>query len=357
MRTIGRLILSAVVLLLTAAMAAVAIYMPDFFFSFYTDFSKNTLSFLSGVTGSFPFAVWQVALVILVLLALYFLVRCLARKKGFFCWLAGVVLLLSVMVFLFVGLWGLNHFAPSVAERVGLEAEGGFTKEQLTVTVRYMAQQAGTWADRVERDENGDLAIDFSAMAQQATEGYDVLAKDNAFFAGSDAPVKKLMADKAFSYLGLTGIFVPFTGESSVNPDAYNASIPFTMCHELAHRLTVAPENEANFCAFLACQANENAAFQYSGWYSAFVYTYNALHKVDKNAAYEIWNAMSAQLQQDCRSANDHYDQYEGQVQDTAQKVNDAYLKVFKEESGVQSYGEVADLLIAWYLKQLTVNS
>ena len=39
-------------------------------------------------------------------------------------------------------------------------------------------------------------------------------------------------------------------------------------------------------------------------------------------------------------------------MQDAAQKVNDAYLKAFDEESGVQSYGEVADLLIAWYLQK-----
>lgn len=353
MRTIGRLILSAVLLLLTALMAAAATYLPELFFSFYTDFSKNVLSFLSGVTGPFPFAVWQVLLVLIVLLALYFLVRCFSQKKGLLAWLAGVVLLASLLVFLFVGLWGLNHFAPSIADRVGLEANGGFTKEQLTAATRYMADQAGIWADRVERDKNGDLAIDFQAMAAQAPEGYAALARENDFFSGSDAPVKKLLADKAFSYMGLTGIFVPFTGESGVNPDAYSAAIPFTMCHELAHRLTVAPEDEANFCAFLACQASSDPAFQYSGWYSAFVYTYNALHKVDRDAAYAIWNTMSPRLQQDCRNATAHYDQYEGEVQETAQKVNDAYLKAFREESGVQSYGEAADLLIAWYLQKI----
>ena len=52
------------------------------------------------------------------------------------------------------------------------------------------------------------------------------------------------------------------------------------------------------------------------------------------------------------QAANEHYAQYEGKVQDAAQKVNDAYLKAFSEESGVQSYGEVADLLIAWYLQK-----
>jgi len=352
MRTIGRLILAAVFLLLTAALAAVANYMPELFFSFYTDFSRDTLAFLSGITAPFPFAVWEVLLALIVLLALYFLVRNLAQKRGFFCWLSGVILLVSVLVFGFVGLWGLNHFSVPVADRVGLEVTG-YTKDQLIGTVEYMADQAGYWADQVERDENGDLAIDFPVMAKQAVEGYEVLAQTNPFFEGSSAPVKKLLVDDAFSYMGITGIFVPFTGESGANPNAYNASVPFTMCHELAHRLTVAPEDEANFCAFLACKESSRPAFQYSGWYSAFVYTYNALHKADREAASVIWEGMSERLKQDCRNANTHYDQFEGEVQEAAQKVNDTYLKVFKEESGVQSYGEVADLLIAWYLKSV----
>lgn len=350
MRTVGRLILSAVFLLLTAALAAVAVYMPELFFAFYTDFSRDVLAFLSGITAPFPFAVWEVLLALIVLLALYFLVRNLAQKRGFFCWVAGVVLLASVLVFLFVGLWGLNHFGPPVADRIGLEVAGGFSKDQLIDTVEYMAGQAGHWSEQVERDENGDLAIDFETMARQAPAGYAALAETNGFFRGSHAPVKRLLVDEAFSYMGITGIFSPFTGESGVNPGAYNASVPFTMCHELAHRLTVAPEDEANFCAFLACKEVDSAAFQYSAWYSAFVYTYNALHKIDRDAAYAIWDTMSEQLKQDCRSANTHYDQYEGEVQEAAQKVNDTYLKVFKEESGIQSYGEVADLLIAWYL-------
>ena len=37
---------------------------------------------------------------------------------------------------------------------------------------------------------------------------------------------------------------------------------------------------------------------------------------------------------------------------DAEECVNDTYLKAFSEESGVQSYGEVADYLIAWYLQK-----
>lgn len=351
MRTISHLILAAVFLLLTGLCIAFAVFAPALFFAFYTDFSRNALSFLSGVTGSLPFAVWEVGLALIVLLALYFLVRVFVNKRGFFSWLSGVALLVSVLIFLFVGLWGLNHYAPSVASRIGLEVTE-YSRDQLKAAAQYMADQASQWASQVDRDENGDLAIDFAAMAEAASEGYESLARTNAFFSGSTAPVKKLMAGKAFSYMGTTGIFIAFTGESCVNPNTYAASLPFTMCHELAHRLTVAPEDEANFCAFLACLENQDPAFRYSGWYSAFIYCYNALYETDKNAAAEVWDTLSDLVVQDCRRANEHYNQYEGEVQDVAQKLNDSYLKAFSEESGVQSYGEVADLLIAWYLDQ-----
>ena len=120
----------------------------------------------------------------------------------------------------------------------------------------------------------------------------------------------------------------------------------------LAHRQTVAAEDGANFCAYLACMENESPEFQYSGAIAAYVYCHNALYKADKTAASEIWADLSDGVRADIQAANEHYAQYEGKVQDAATKVNDTYLKAFSEESGVQSYGEAADLLIAWYLKQ-----
>lgn len=348
MRAVSRLILSAVLLLLTGLLAAVAIYLPDFFFSFYTDFSKQVLSAISTVTGAFPFAVWEIGLVLIVLLALYFLFH----HKKILSWLSGMVLLVCVMVFLFTGLWGLNHFGPSIAERLDLEVTQ-YSKDQLVAATQYMADQATLWADRVDRNADGSMAVDFDGWAEIANDGYDTLALENDFFQGSGAPVKKLLSGRLFSYMGFTGIFVTYTGESNVNPETYSASLPFTMCHELAHRLTVAAENEANFCAFLACKENPDPAFQYSCWYSAYVYTYNALYKVDRSAALAIRDSLSETVRQDCSRANTYYDQFEGDVQKAATKANDTYLKVFKEETGVQSYGEVADLLIAWYLEEI----
>lgn len=75
-------------------------------------------------------------------------------------------------------------------------------------------------------------------------------------------------------------------------------------------------------------------------------------YKADKTAASEIWQSLKEGVRADIQAANTHYAQYEGKVQDAATKVNDTYLKAFSEEAGVQSYGEAADLLIAWYLEK-----
>ena len=95
---------------------------------------------------------------------------------------------------------------------------------------------------------------------------------------------------------------------------------------------------------------SSRADFLYSGAFAAYIYCSNALYKVDRSAADEIFYSLSAGMQADIHAANAHYAQYDGKVQEAAQKVNDAYLKAFNEETGVQSYGEAADLLIAWYL-------
>ena len=110
------------------------------------------------------------------------------------------------------------------------------------------------------------------------------------------------------------------------------------MCHEIAHRQAVAAEDEANFCAYLACMENPRNDFRYSGAFAAYIYCNNALAKVDRSAAASIWQNVADGVRADAQAANEHYAQYEGKVQDAAQKVNDAYLKAFSEESGCLLY-------------------
>ena len=87
-------------------------------------------------------------------------------------------------------------------------------------------------------------------------------------FDGSTARVKTLLSSKWFGKTGTTGIFIAFTGESSISSTTFTASVPFTMCHEIGHRMAFARENEGQILPPSSpAEASEDARFTYSGYY------------------------------------------------------------------------------------------
>ena len=55
-------------------------------------------------------------------------------------------------------------------------------------------------------------------------------------------PAKWTRFPALFSALGIAGLYFPFTGEAIVNGDDLPDTLPFTICHELAHQAGFARE-------------------------------------------------------------------------------------------------------------------
>lgn len=350
MKSLARVISGTILLLLTALFVGLAHKIPEAFFRVYTGVSEWLLDLLSYAFNWAPAPVWQILAILLIVWGIATLVYDI-RKLRILRWLSGVFLGASIGAFLFVTLWGAGHFGPSKTEQFVTLQDATLT--ELRNAAAYYGQYASYTAQFVERDENGDLVPGrFSEQSDTAETAYHTLSDRTGVFPKVELRAKRLWMADAFSYSGTTGIFVPFTAEVCVNPQTYTASVPYTICHEMGHRLGAYSEEDANFCAFLACLASDDADFLYSAYYSAFIYCYNALYEQSASTASAVWNAvLSDDVQHDLRGANTYYAAYEGKVQDIAQSVNDVYLKAFEEE-GVQSYGMVSDALIAWYRKQ-----
>ena len=129
---------------------------------------------------------------------------------------------------------------------------------------------------------------------------------------------------------------------------AYN--IPFTVCHELSHLRGFMEEKEANFIAFLACIGSERTDFQYSGYLSGWVYCMNALYRTDPERWAEVRSRLSETVQPDLDANSAFWDRYEGPVRETAERINDTYLKVNGQADGVESYDRMVDLIVAYFL-------
>ena len=109
MNAISRAILSVIFFLLTALLIAAAIYIPDVVFSIYPELTRKLMVILGGITSPFPFAVWEVLLLVLVLWAIYTLIRVFIRRRGIFNWLAGILLGFAVGLFCFVSFLAVLH--------------------------------------------------------------------------------------------------------------------------------------------------------------------------------------------------------------------------------------------------------
>ena len=181
-------------------------------------------------------------------------------------------------------------------------------------------------------------------------------------FAGSDLPVKKLGWADMYTSMGITGFTFGLTGEAAVNPQIPDVALPFTICHEMAHRMCIASERDANFAAFLACSVHEDPEFAYSAYFMAYRYCYNALAGVKTQAAAaaaaRVSNGAGEKLRQDMIAYNDFFNRHRDNLAtDIANAANDAYLKTSGDASGIASYGEVCDLLVNWHIQQIVLPS
>ena len=328
------------------------------FFPAYRSISKKWISFLASICSALKIAVWDIGLLLLIALFIVTAVRTVKKRKPFGNWLAAVVLTASVLMAVAVNGWMLNHYAPSLASEMSLEI-GEYDTKQLYEACEYYLQKAGEYAQLVERDESGNaIKPDFYETAQKAGRNYVTLADRYPVFAGSAKPVKKLsIVGDYLMYNGIDGMFMPLTGEAVVPGNVPAVPLGFVMCHEAAHRLGIASEQEANFAAFVACISNDEAYFRYSGYYEAFAYTFNSLYKADSEMAARLYERHAEEkgvqlLRQDRRYAREYYRKYDSPLQDISDDINDRYLKTFSQESGIQSYGEVTEYLIAYYLQK-----
>jgi hypothetical protein len=121
----------------------------------------------------------------------------------------------------------------------------------------------------------------------------------------------------------------------------------------MAHRMCIALEDDANFAAFLACEASDDPQFVYSAYYMAYRYCYNALAKADRAALKEIHAGCNELFRRDIRFYDAFFAKEKNQVASTvANTANNAYIQASGDNKGIASYGMVATQLVSWYLQE-----
>ena len=325
---------------------------------------RTAQNMLAEWTSVVAFPVWQLMTVVLAVILLSTVVLMIIMKWNPIRWAGWVLAFFSFLYMMHTLVWGLNYHAGPLADDMRLEVSQ-YTLEELAEATEFYRDKANALADAFDRNADGDLEFaDFETLANNAGEGFRCLTYDHSYsiFAGTTLPVKKLGWADMYTSMGITGVTFGLTGEAAVNPQIPNVTLPFTMCHEMAHRMCIAPERDANFAAFLACTHHTDPEFLYSGYFMAYRYCYNALSGINSEkaatAAARIKAGASDELLSDMSYYSNFFSSHRSDTATTiADTANDTYLKVSGDESGIASYGQVCDLLVNWHIQTVVIPS
>lgn len=262
----------------------------------------------------------------------------------------------SALTALFFWSWGFNYQRQSWAVNHGWSAPGG-TSAELGALVDRLGHRASQLRLQLPQDSEGrSLALTAGSWSAEsvgrrvAGDAYIRSSLAYPLLLGGSEPSKPFFWPEVPSYLGIGGLYFPWTGEALVNHGPADWSLPFAQAHENAHKRGWAREDEANFIAYLVLSGSGQADLEYSAALTAFLYAGSALAS-QGGEGMKTWglqmSALDEGVKRDLRADQVYWQRFQGPVQEAAQSVNDAYLKGQGQGDGVKSYGRMVDLLLA----------
>lgn len=340
---------------LCAIIYLIAFISPSFADFFNINIGSYIRAFIATITGILPFSLAELIIILMPFIAftlVWYLskFRCETSKSA----LVAVVCILAVASLLFsmftVNL-GIGYRGSSLDEKLGIESEPVDAKELYSATV-YLAEKINELEPEIHYDSESFsmMPYDFATMNEKLIDAYDKFSKDHYFIKNFKSKLKPVMLSEPMSHTHITGVYTFFTGESNINVNFPDYTIPFTAAHELAHQRGIAREDEANMVAFLVCIGSDDLYIRYSAYMNMYEYVSSALYRADKTLYKKAARNLIIDAQNEMIAYGNFFEKYEKSVASKVSgTVNDVYLKT-QGTAGRQSYGMVVDLTVA-YLK------
>ncbi|MCH5279557.1 MAG: DUF3810 domain-containing protein [Christensenellaceae bacterium] len=318
---------------------------------------------IAAITSIFPFSLAETLIIIVpVVLVSVLIIRLLKLVFGklsarhhnrirFFSFLISLGIFAGVMLNLFYCMWGFNHYRLPASELLKLNSTER-SVEQLAAVYEELAKQAAELRAQVDEDDKGIYTIgDHDKAFECVAQAYANLGEQNDLFSSTAYRAKFVRLSEYMSRAGIAGIYIPYTAEMNVNvhqPDLYILS---GAAHETAHYMGFAREDEANFFAYYVSLFSDDIALKYSSTMHALINCGNKLYEKDSGLYFEIREQIYTDgMNRDLNEYRMYYAAYEDEpAKQVSDSINDAYLQYNGQDDGIQSYGRMVDLVLAYF--------
>jgi hypothetical protein len=297
--------------------------------------------FFSSFSKLFPFSLWDLFWVLLILLIILGLILVVLRKIKFWWFGLRIIQLLALLYCFFYLVWGYNYFRPKIEKRMAWESPKA--DEMIFIAV----------LDSIIEETNSNYisisSADFPKIDTLVEKSYNNQSKELGIkYPNGTRRPKTMIFSSIYGKLGLSGYFGPFFNEIHVNKDLLPMDYPYVLAHEKAHQFGITSEAEANFVAFVICVKSDDQRLRYSGYMSLLLYFLGeASHMKDYH---EYFNKVDKKVIDDLRFRHKYYQGLENKnLSEMQSAVNNVYLKANKIDKGIKNYDQVVSLVLSWY--------
>ena len=332
-----------------------AIFEPfaDFFNRYVASLFRAAFAY---VTSVLPFSLAEAVIIMALPISFIYILYCMisaSRRGKLPRHIFGLIGLLCLMLSLFTVNFSMAYDCTPVEEQTGLDTES-LTAEDVYDACIILLEELDEIEPMLVRDEHGSVIMpySFSEMSRNLNFSYSKLYGEYSFLSPLYVAPKRIALSKPLTYTGLAGIYTFFTGEANVNMNFPDYAVTFTSAHEMAHQRGVAPEDEANFVAFVVCYNSDDPYIKYCALVEGANFLANSLYDADRELFDKVSQRFSSAVLGEYSGYVENFEPYSSSsVGDVTESINDAYLKSQGQEMGIDSYGLVTSLATAYILE------
>jgi hypothetical protein len=297
--------------------------------------------------GWLPFSfgdLMYAALIIMVLREIVLLFKKRFRTLKLF--LLKTLALASIVYGAFHLLWGMNYYRLPLHASLGIESE--YTTEELIQLTEKLIVKSNQLHTQLAVNDSSGVVYAFAKadIYTKTLAGYTSLQSQFPTLKYPPKSIKTSLLSYPLSIMGYSGYLNPITNEAHVNGCIPLYRYPVVSCHEQAHQLGYAKENEANFIAVMATLNNEDLYFQYSGSIFALRYCLNDLYRRDAELGKTYRSQIRPGIYANYKESRDFWERMENPLEPFFKYFYSGYLKANNQPDGLKSYSYMVALLV-----------
>ncbi len=306
------------------------------------------------IFSAFPFAVGDFLYVILIATVIWHLMVFSSKSKyskdvfvAFGLKILNFVLLIYIA---FKLLWGLNYNRPSINRQLEI-SDQPYQKEQLLKLSSFMLKQLKASKQLLAADHNNEYTP--IELEDRAASAFNDLAINQPLFEYKHETIKATNSPWALSKMGIEGFYNPLSGEANINTRLPSFILPFVVCHEIAHQIGVAKEDEANLIGYLTAVKTNDCRFKYAAYYNMFRYVLFEIRMKYPEDYNVIITKVPENIKKDFKTEREFWAKYNGAMAGYMNKTFDQILKLNNQEKGIDSYRDIVLWLYNYHKKEL----